>query len=99
MHLSMEEVSMIMEIEKEAARKSIMKIHRGIIKRARLAGDTPDLDLSNVTTTEMRDTVPICSGKKKKQTKDEAFHWIPVKGPRRSGAGRRYQLGRGNGGL
>ena len=80
LHLSLEEVAMIMEIEKEAARKSIMKIHRGIIKRARLAGDTPDLDLSNVNTTEMRDTVPICSGKKRKQTKDEAFHWIPVKG-------------------
>ena len=38
LHLSQEEIGMIMEIEKEAAKKSIMKIHKGIIKRARLAG-------------------------------------------------------------
>ena len=43
---------MIMGIEKEAAKKSIMKKHKRIIKRARLAGDTPDLDLTKVNTVE-----------------------------------------------
>ena len=71
---------MIMEIEKEAAKKSIMKIHKGIIKRARLAGDTPDLDLTKVNTVEMRDTIPACSSKKMKPDTGKAFFWIPVKG-------------------
>ena len=71
---------MIMEIEQEAARKCIMKTHKRIIKRARLAGDTPDLDLTNVNTVEMRDTVPACSSKKMKPDTGKAFFWIPVRG-------------------
>ena len=57
-----------------------MKIHKGIIKRARLAGDTPDLDLTKVNTVEMRDTIPACSSKKMKPDTGKAFFWIPVKG-------------------
>ena len=80
LHLSQEEIEMIMVIEKEAARKSIMKIHKGIIKRARLVGDTPDLDLTKVNTVEMRETVPACSSKRKKPDTGKAFFWIHVKG-------------------
>ena len=71
---------MSMVIEKESARKSIMKIHKGIRKRARLAGDTPDLDLTKVNTVEMRDTIPACSLKRMKPDTRKAFFWIPVKG-------------------
>ena len=71
---------MIMEIEKEAAKESIMKKHKGTIKRARLAGDTPDLDLTKVNTVEVRDTTPACSSKKMKPDTGKAFFWIPVKG-------------------
>ena len=79
LHLSQEEISMIMGIEKEAAKKSIMKIHKGIIKSARLAGYTSDLDPTKVNTVEMRDTVPACSSKKMKPDTRKAFLWIPVK--------------------
>ena len=71
---------MIMGIEKEAAKKRIFKIHKSIIQRARLAGDTPNLDLTRVNTIEMRDTVPTCSSKKMKPDTRNAFFWIPVKG-------------------
>ena len=69
-----------MGIEKEATRKSIIKIHERIIKRAGLAGDTPDLDLINVNTVEMGDTVPACSSTKMKPNTGKAFFWIPING-------------------
>ena len=80
LHLSQEEIEMIMVIEKEAARKSIMEIRKRRIERARVAGDTPDLDLTNVNTVEVRDTVPVYSSKKMKPGTGKAFVWVPVKG-------------------
>ena len=81
LHLSQEEIEMIMVIEKEAARQIIMEVHNGIAQGARFAGVTPDLNLTTVNTVEMRDTVPACSSKRMKPDTGKAFFCIPVKGP------------------
>ena len=70
------------EVERETKRlKStvatrVVAEHRGIMKRARYAGSTPDMDTSGDNTTDMIHTTPMQSAKRT----NRAFYWVPRKG-------------------
>jgi hypothetical protein len=68
------------EVERETKRlKAAVKVvveHRGIMKRARYAGSTPDMDTGGNNTTDMLHTTPMQSAKRT----DRAFYWVPQKG-------------------
>ena len=69
------------ELEREAKRvrvedvKEVMKAHREEVKNAVYAGSTPDIDMSEVATTDMVNTTPVTSSKRTRGT--DAHFWIP----------------------
>ena len=70
------------EVERETKKlkatvaKRVVAEHRGIMRRARYAGSTPDMDTGGNSTTDMLHTTPMQSAKKT----DRAFYWVPQKG-------------------
>ena len=71
----------IEKLEREAKKvrkedvKEVMKAHREQVKKAMYAGSTPDIDMGEVTTTDMVDTTPVTSSKRTRGT--DAHFWIP----------------------
>ena len=69
------------ELGREAKRvraedvKEVMKAHREEVKKAVYAGSTPDIDMSEVATTDMMNTTPVTSSKRTRGT--DAHFWIP----------------------
>ena len=55
--------------------KEVMKAHREEVKKAVYAGSTPDIDTSEVANTDMVNTTPVTSSKRKRGT--GAHFWIP----------------------
>ena len=70
------------EVERETKKlkatvaKRVVAEHRGIMRRARYAGSTPDMDTGGNSTTDMLHTTPMQSAKRT----DRAFYWVPQKG-------------------
>ena len=69
------------ELGREAKRvraedvKEVMKAHREEVKKAVYAGSTPDIDMSEVATTDMMNTTPVTSSKRTRGT--DAHFWVP----------------------
>ena len=55
--------------------KEVMKAHREQVKEAMYADATPDIEMGEVTTTDMVNTTPMTSGKRTRGT--DAHFWIP----------------------
>jgi hypothetical protein len=68
------------ELEREGKRvrvedvKEVMKAHTEQVKKAMYAGSTPDIDMGEVTTTDMVNTAPMTSSKRTRGT--DAHFWI-----------------------
>ena len=55
--------------------KEVMKAHREEVKKAIYAGSPPDIDTSEMATTDMVYTTPVTSSKRTRGT--DAHFWIP----------------------
>ena len=55
-----------------------MAVHRNIIKKAIMAGTTPNIDMGHVPLVHMSDTVSVLSSRRTKG--GNAHFWIPGKG-------------------
>ena len=75
LRVSEEEVDTEAKRLRKAADKDVIAAHRDIIKRAKYAGSTLDIDTSGTNTTEMVNTTPMTSGKRTRGTR--AHFWIP----------------------
>ena len=55
--------------------KEVMRAHKEEVKKAVCAGSTPDIDMGEVTTTDMVNTTPVTCGKRTRGT--DAHFWNP----------------------
>ena len=63
---------------RKSADQEVVAAHKKIIKRAVMAGSTPNIDMGLAPLVNMIDTVPVLSSKRTRG--EDAHFWVPRKG-------------------
>ena len=78
LRVSPEELHRVAKKARKSADQEVVAAHRKIIKRAVMAGSTPNIDMGLAPLVNMMDTVPVLSSKRTRG--EDAHFWVPRKG-------------------
>ena len=78
LRVSPEELHRVAKKARKSAEQQVAAAHRNIIKKAVMAGTTPNIDMGHAPLVTMADTVPVLSSKRTRN--EDAHFWIPKKG-------------------
>ena len=78
LRVSPEELHRVTKKARKSAKQQVVAAHRDIIKKAIMAGTTPNIDMGHAPLVNMSDTIPVLSSKRTRGK--DAHFWVPRKG-------------------